>query len=553
MSLNNNNIQQPNTNTSDNNYLINTYLSIRQDILSLLKKITNKLNFKSQTFFLAVTYMDIIIYTMLLQIENKNENYKINYNNNDLYIKALSCLVIASKYQELDYSIPNLRNYIEYYHLYGGKHTPFVTTDQLRQEEVNVLILLKYKLSYYTIYDYITFIFCHGITTQNELLFTENIVALATNDSNDINVIKIKRILEKIYIKARDWLDKIIYMPICFYYMNYNLYFAIYILENCIKEVLLTKINKEDNDNKCELVFKFIMMDVYKNDYYINKDIEEFKEKLNEIKNNKNVKSINNVISKNKTRSLRQSSSLSRMFMSNNHSSYTNIHKIQNNNNNSNDVDNNSTTNIFNNNNDNNSNNNYLALSSNTKPHLKLTDEQTFIQKPNLLDPFNLMPSTFYTRRSVSSFKKQNLIETTYNHSNNTNNNNNHHSVISAQDILNKTKQLFGKTTYKFTSNLKNDNNNNNNNAHNNNGTIIINNININIQKPNRNELLYGDNNSTNNFYNNSARKSNIYNNNTNNINYLHNSGNYISNHSKNYLGSYSLLSTKYKKLYNYY
>ena len=97
---------------------------------------------------------------MSLQIENKNENYNINYNNNDLYIKALSCLVIASKYQELDYSIPNLRNYIEYYHLYGGKHTPFVTTDQLRQEEVNVLILLKYKLCYYTIYDYITFIFC---------------------------------------------------------------------------------------------------------------------------------------------------------------------------------------------------------------------------------------------------------------------------------------------------------------------------------------------------------------------------------------------------------
>ena len=423
--------------------LISTYLSIRNDILVLLKKISNHFNFKSQTFFLAITYMDELIH--LIPQQYHNENTLILHN--DLYIKAFTCLIIASKYQEIDCLIPNLRKYIDCYHVYCNKHSPFVTTEMLRHEEVNVLTLLKYKLCYYSIYDYIVFMFCHGVVTKDELMHVDN----------DINESKMKRNLERIYIKARELLDKVICMKEMVYYVGYRECFAMYIMERSVKEVLFAKKTGED-----DIAFRKVVVEMYKSDYYKDEQFEKIKQKVEEWCK-WNGKSDGNDNDKEK-KEIKQSTSLSRMYLQNNYrlfNSNNNIYKIQRNNFYS---CNNSTTNIFNvvQNNSNSGNinkhekcNNYGrkgVYSNVTMLHMKPHNEHVYVQRRTLLDHFHPLPNTLYTRRAISSSKKRHLLDKTYNnYSANINNNkyhhNHQHSVISTHDILHKTKQLFSKAS----------------------------------------------------------------------------------------------------------
>ena len=65
--------------------------------------------------------------------------------------------------------------------------------------EVVVVKLLKYKLNYYTIYHYLIFFFTHGI------IFKKTI-----ENSKIYKKYSERKILEKIYIQAREMLDGII-------------------------------------------------------------------------------------------------------------------------------------------------------------------------------------------------------------------------------------------------------------------------------------------------------------------------------------------------------
>ena len=82
--------------TSYNNPLINIdYLLYRPSIFSLIRKISNKIGFKSQTFFLSIYYLDIL----------HLKNQKIDL---DLKVLSLACLLLAAKYSENDQNVPNL-------------------------------------------------------------------------------------------------------------------------------------------------------------------------------------------------------------------------------------------------------------------------------------------------------------------------------------------------------------------------------------------------------------------------------------------------------------
>ena len=432
--------------------LISTYLSIRNDIITLLKKISNRLNFKSQTFFLSVTYMDELVHVMPY-IHNDNTVIVCN----DLYIKALTCLVIASKYQEIDYVIPNLRKFIECYRMFSYKYSMFVTIEMLRYEEVNVLVLLKYKLCYYSVYDYIVFMFCHGVVTQDELKRVDN--------NNEINDSKMKRSLERIYIKARELLDKVICMEEMVYYISYRVYFAIYIMERSVKEVLFSKQSEEG-----DIAFRKVVIEVYKSDYYKDETFEKIKQKVEE-KCRCNSKMDRNDNDKGKKLVKQSSTSLSRMYLQNNYRSFNsnnnNIYKIQRNNfyscNNSatnifNVVQNNSNTNCGNiNKHEQHSNNGRKDIYSNVtmlhmeKPH----NEHTYDHCRNLLNNFHLISNTSHTRRAISSYKHHHFLDKTYNK--------HHHpphqrSVISTQDILYKTKQLFSKAPPSSSTSFKHSN-----------------------------------------------------------------------------------------------
>ena len=226
------------------------------------------------------------------------------------------------------------------------------------------------------------------------------------------------------------------------YYVSYRMYFALYIMERSVKEVLCVKQSEEG-----DIAFRKVVIEVYKSDnYYKDKTFEKIKQKIEECckcnskmngndKGNKPVK--------------QSSTSLSRMYLQNNYrlfnSNNNNIYKIQRNNfyscNNSatnifNVVQNNSNTNCDNinkherHNNNNNGVRGKSIYSNVTILHMKPHNEHTFHHHCNLLNNFHLLPTTSHTLRAISSYKHHHLHQ---------------RSVISTQDILHKTKQLLSK------------------------------------------------------------------------------------------------------------
>ena len=139
-----------------NNFSINSfysinkeYLCIRKDLFSLIKKISNKMGFKSQTYFLSVYYIDILFC--------KNKKIDCNYN-----ILGLSCLLLSSKYCENDPAVPELKYFTSIYNkLVGSKNS--ISVSDLFYSEVVTCKMLNHKLNYYTIYDFNSFFFSHNI------------------------------------------------------------------------------------------------------------------------------------------------------------------------------------------------------------------------------------------------------------------------------------------------------------------------------------------------------------------------------------------------------
>ena len=235
------------------------YISSRKSIFNTLHKITIKMGFKSQTFFLSAHYLDIIF----------TKKRRINSNLNTL---GLACLCLSAKFCENDPIVPHLQYFIRIYnHIMGYKNT--ISMSELKRNEVLVLKMLNYKLNYYTIYDFDSFLFGHGILkieqlkdlqNQNKRLYRSKRKEFSINPTNSI---LIKNILEKIYKKSRYYLDDIINNTrLCF---KYNpLYISIYIMKKSIEEVLSTeqKVNdlsekeQEEFYSKTSLCFKQIML-----------------------------------------------------------------------------------------------------------------------------------------------------------------------------------------------------------------------------------------------------------------------------------------------------
>ena len=165
----------------------------------------------------------------------------------------------------------------------------------LKRTEVLVLKLLNYKLNYFTIYDFNSFLFGHGILKieqlkdierKNRTHYQSRRMEFVINQSNSI---MIKNVLEKIYKKSRFYLDTVIEnTKLCF---KYNpLYLSIYIMKKSVEEILYNE-QKISNCSKNEQnefymknsnCFKQIMLDFYKVDYEAN---EQYKKILvdNEI------------------------------------------------------------------------------------------------------------------------------------------------------------------------------------------------------------------------------------------------------------------------------
>jgi hypothetical protein len=279
-----------------NNYsdlsLNKEYISSRVSIFKILYKITIQLGFKSQTYFLAAHYLDIIF----------SKKKKINYN---IYKLGLAALCLSSKFCENDPIVPHLKYFIRFYNNIVG-HRDLISTNNLRYIEVVVCKLLNYKLNYYTIYDYNIYFFSHGLLKFEQLLEIENDIKISyknkINNSNSFNPRLIKILLAKIYKRSRYFLEEIIKLyEIC---IKYNpLFVSILIMKKSIEDILVKEydIDKCDDEYKEKFYkrndkyFKEIMNDYYEFDYESNEQYKQLIEnselqKIFEQKENKERK-----------------------------------------------------------------------------------------------------------------------------------------------------------------------------------------------------------------------------------------------------------------------
>lgn len=245
------------------NFISSDYILNRSSLFSLIRKISNKMGFKSQTYFLSIYYMDILFL--------KNKKIECNYKT-----LGLACLLLSSKYIENDPKIPNLATFIKAYNMVVG-YKYFISVTDLFYAEVLTCKMLEYKLNYYTIYDFDSFFFCHVIIKMEQLRDINNGNFNIKNNQleiNSSNSIYIKKILEKIYRKSRYYLELIINnIQIC---LKYNsLLISIFIMKKSIEEILFEEqgINKYDKlsinnftskNTKC---FKEIMKELYQIEY----------------------------------------------------------------------------------------------------------------------------------------------------------------------------------------------------------------------------------------------------------------------------------------------
>ena len=258
------------------NSLINLdYLLYRPSIFSLIHKISNRIGFKSQTYFLSIYYLDIL--------HIKHQKIDIN-----LKLLSLACLTLSAKYVENDKNVPNLPFFVAIFNSLV-EYNNIISIEELIYAEVLACKLLEYKLNYYTIYDFDSFFFGHGIIKIEQLKDLNN-----KNNFNDINSdvnensLYIRKILEKIYRKSRFYLDKIVYNGnICLKYSS--LIIAVAIMKQSVEDILIGENETKENEikeikEKASKCFKEIMKEIYKINY---ESLDEYQNLIleNDLKN----------------------------------------------------------------------------------------------------------------------------------------------------------------------------------------------------------------------------------------------------------------------------
>lgn len=179
----------------------NDFISIRNEIIVLLKKINSSIDNNSSTYYLSLFYIDNIFSSEDFNVFIKEYfKYKIQIQSEikKIYIiLAISCLIIATKFNENDPHFPGGDTFLRL----GNKFTDyiyFMQINDLVEGEIIILKLLKYRLNYYSTYNFLVFFFGHGIIAEN--VFDE----IKSNKN-----LEKKPTLEKIYVLSREILDLI--------------------------------------------------------------------------------------------------------------------------------------------------------------------------------------------------------------------------------------------------------------------------------------------------------------------------------------------------------
>jgi len=254
-----------------------TYTIQRKSIISLINKISHKMGLKSQTFYLAINYLDIVF----------SKQNQIPY---DYGLLAIACLVISAKYCENVTSKPIFKYFVNLYNEEMEDDKFKITKENLINYEITICKILNYKLNYYSVYDFNFFFFGNGIIKIEQLKLINNDI-LTMNNNNLNSSSYIKKILMKIYERSRHYLDVIIDNLICLKYSS--LLISICIMEKSVDYVLLNELYLQNEEDSFDIenirfnnknYFRQIMKDFYKIDYesypeyeYLKIDCENYK------------------------------------------------------------------------------------------------------------------------------------------------------------------------------------------------------------------------------------------------------------------------------------
>ena len=254
------------------------YIEKRVAMIEIIQMINTALDNNSQTFFLCLYYIDIIfsndnfekVFRLFYGDQEEVLNIEININN--LLMMSLTCLIIATKYNENDPHVPNIISFINLCSYYSYNKYNYEVRD-LSKAEVIIIKVLNYKLNYFTLYHFFNFFFAHG--------FLFECILEEKAKENEFNK---NEILEKIYIESREIMDKLIEDNECINYIlgNNTCLTAIQLLVFTTKIIINIDLLKEENN-----IFKLIYNINYEN------------KKLNEILENKIQNIYDNIIKNN--------------------------------------------------------------------------------------------------------------------------------------------------------------------------------------------------------------------------------------------------------------
>lgn len=132
------------------------YPSKRSRAIKILEKFNNLYHYSDEIFFLALTYMDYIFKSIY---NDKNKN--ITRKKEELYI--LNCLLISEKFYDKDITdIPDYSKYITN-SIYD------IDVIDIRENEIDCLKILKYKLDHHSIYDIMKGYMYNGFIFEKEI------------------------------------------------------------------------------------------------------------------------------------------------------------------------------------------------------------------------------------------------------------------------------------------------------------------------------------------------------------------------------------------------
>jgi hypothetical protein len=133
------------------------YLKNRQEHFNFIKRLTVRYKYSDMTLNLAKLYLDILMQNSCHPYFQSSYKFDLKMD-----LVCISVVLLASKFIENDPRVPDLNDF-------QGSSSPsyFTLIDIVKVEEM-CCKLLQYKMSYFTIFDYLQFFISYGIVLRTD-------------------------------------------------------------------------------------------------------------------------------------------------------------------------------------------------------------------------------------------------------------------------------------------------------------------------------------------------------------------------------------------------